>query len=96
MSSLLNRIDIPEYQWGEELVDALLALPPRSNFFGQFSVVADPDVDNFKRARMFLDQVGSKGLPVSCVAAASLSVEPHLDPSLLFSLGQGSPKTCSP
>ncbi|KAF8263616.1 hypothetical protein EI94DRAFT_1740508 [Lactarius quietus] len=65
MSSLPPGISIPEYQWGKELVDTLLALPPRSNFFGQFSVVADPDVDNFKRAQMFLDQLSSKGLPTS-------------------------------
>ncbi|KAN0128996.1 hypothetical protein V8E53_013146 [Lactarius tabidus] len=58
-------IDIPEYQWGEELVNALMALPPRSNFVGQFSVVADPDVDNSKRAQMFLDQLRSKGLPTT-------------------------------
>jgi len=51
MSSLPRDIDIPEYQWGEELVDTLLALPPRSNFFGKFSVIADPDVDNSKRHR---------------------------------------------
>lgn len=65
VSSLPGRIIIPEYQWGDELVDALLALPPRSNFFGQFAVIADPDVDNSKRAQMFLDQLHSKGLSVS-------------------------------
>ncbi|KAI9457330.1 hypothetical protein BJY52DRAFT_1273041 [Lactarius psammicola] len=65
VSSLPHRVNVPEYQWGEELVDALLALPPRSNFLGQFSVIADPDVDNFKRAEMFQDQVRSKGLPIS-------------------------------
>jgi len=65
MSSFPRHINIPEYQWGEELVDALFALPPRSNFFGQFSVIADPDVDNPKRAQMFLDQLRSKGLPTS-------------------------------
>jgi len=65
MSSLPRDIDIPEYQWGEELVDTLLALPPRSNFFGKFSVIADPDVDNSKRAQMFLDQIRSEGLPTS-------------------------------
>ncbi|KAH9019750.1 hypothetical protein EDB84DRAFT_1516436, partial [Lactarius hengduanensis] len=61
----LPRVNIPEYQWGEELVDALLALPPRSNFFGQFSVIADPDVDNSERAQMFRDQLRSKDLPIS-------------------------------
>lgn len=71
MSSLLRNIDIPEYQWSEELVNALMALPPRSNFVGQFSVIADPDVDNPKRAQMFLDQLRSKGLPTSYVAASS-------------------------
>ena len=78
---------INEYQWDEELVDALLALPPRSNFFGQFSVIADPDADNFKRAQMFLDQLRSKGLPTSYVAAMSLGlsfVESH--PRCLFLL----------
>ena len=86
MSSLTPGIHIPEYQWGEELVDTLLALPPRSNFFGQFSVIADPDVDNSKRAQMFLDQLRSKGLPTSYVATASFGlsfVEPH--PHRLFS-----------
>jgi hypothetical protein len=86
MSSPPHRINIPEYQWCEELVDALFALPPRSNFFGQFSVIADPDVDNSKRAQMFLDQLRSKGLPTSYVAAASFgfsSLEPH--PLCLFS-----------
>ena len=72
--SSLPRVDVPEYQWGEELVDALLALPPRSNFFGQFSVIADPDVDNSKRAQMFQDQLRSKGLPISCVAAAPFGI----------------------
>jgi hypothetical protein len=71
ISAMPHGIDIPEYQWGEELVNALMALPPRSNFVGQFSVVADPDVDNSKRAQMFLDQLRSKGLPTTCVAAAS-------------------------
>ncbi|KAI9439030.1 hypothetical protein H4582DRAFT_1946206 [Lactarius indigo] len=86
LSSLPHRINIPEYQWSEELIDALLALPSRSNFFGQFSVIADPDVDNSKRAQMFRDQLRSKGLPISYVAAASFSVsftEPH--PFRLFS-----------
>ncbi|KAH9059634.1 hypothetical protein EDB87DRAFT_1620577 [Lactarius vividus] len=64
LASSLPRINVPEYQWGEELVDALLALPPRSNFFGQFSVVADPDVDNSKRAQMFRDQLRSIDLPI--------------------------------
>ncbi|KAH9167221.1 hypothetical protein EDB89DRAFT_1998491 [Lactarius sanguifluus] len=63
--SSLPRVNIPEYQWGEELVDALLALPPRSNFFGQFSVIADPNVDNAERAQMFRDQLRSKDLPIS-------------------------------
>lgn len=75
MSSLPYDIDIPEYQWGEELVNALMALPPRSNFVGQFSVVADPDVDNSKRAQMFLDQLRSKGLPTTG-AQRSVSGDP--------------------
>lgn len=80
MSSLPSGIHIPEYQWGEELVNTLLALPPRSNFFGQFSVIADPDVDNSKRAQMFRDQLRSRGLPTSYVAASSFGfsfVEPY-------------------
>ena len=71
MSSFTCGRDVPEYQWSEELVNTLMALPPRSNFVGQFSVVADPDVDNSKRAQMFLDQLRSKGLPTSYVSAAS-------------------------
>ncbi|KAH8981427.1 hypothetical protein EDB92DRAFT_1897946, partial [Lactarius akahatsu] len=63
--SSLPRVNIPEYQWGEELVDALLALPPRSNFFGQFSVIADPHINNSERAQMFQDQLRSKDLPIS-------------------------------
>jgi hypothetical protein len=91
-------IDIPEYQWSQELLNALLALPPRSNFFGQFSVIADPDVDNSRRAQMFLVQLSSKGLPTLYVAAASLGfsfVEPH--PRCLFSSfspGQGYTEAC--
>jgi hypothetical protein len=95
MSSLPYDIDIPEYQWGEELVNALMALPPRSNFVGQFSVVADPDVDNSKRAQMFLDQLRSKGLPTTCAAAASFYfsfVESYS--RCLFSSAQGSTEIC--
>ncbi len=97
--SSLPRVDVPEYQWGEELVDALLALPPRSNFFGQFSVIADPDVDNSKRAQMFQDQLRSKGLPISCVAAAPFGISfVELTRCLFssFSPGQGNTKTCLP
>ena len=87
MSSLPRHINIPEYQWADELVDALLTLPPRSNFFGQFSVITDPDVDNPKRAQMFLHKLRSKGLPISYVAAASFGfslIGPHI--LCLFSL----------
>jgi len=58
---------VPEYQWGPELVAALLVLRPRSNFLGKFSVIANPDVDNATRAQMFVDQVRSNGLRISYV-----------------------------
>lgn len=55
-----------EYQWSEELIVDLLALPPRSRFAGKFSIVADPAVNNSKCARLFSEQLFARGLPISC------------------------------
>jgi hypothetical protein len=59
-------IHIPEYQMCDELIAELIALPPRSNFVGKFSVIPDPEVDNLSRAHIFENQVRAKGLPISC------------------------------
>jgi hypothetical protein len=59
-------VHVPEYQTCDELVAELIALPPRSNFLGQFSVIPDPKVDNLTRAHMFETQLRAKGLPISC------------------------------
>ena len=66
-----HRIPVFEYQWGDELVGQLLALPPRSNFGGKFAIIADPGVDNAMRAQVFADQLRSQGVPISYVAAHS-------------------------
>ena len=62
-------IVVPEFQWSDELIGQLSALPPRSRFVGKFSVIADPEVDNAKRANMFADQLRARGIPISCVVA---------------------------
>ena len=56
-----------EYQWSDELIQALLALPPRSKHIGKFSIVADPAVNNFARAHLFVNQLHSRAVPISCV-----------------------------
>ncbi|KAI0294906.1 hypothetical protein B0F90DRAFT_1753743, partial [Multifurca ochricompacta] len=60
-------IPVPEYQWEDELVVDLLAIPPRLNFLGKFSTISDPKVNNLMRATMFADRVRIKGLPILCV-----------------------------
>ena len=60
-------IHVPEFQWSDELIDELAALPPRSRFLAKFSVIADPAVDNARRAQMFADQLRARGIPMSCV-----------------------------
>jgi len=60
-------IHVPEFQWSDELIDQLSSLPPRSRFVGKFSVIADPEVDNARRASMFADQLRARGVPISCV-----------------------------
>jgi hypothetical protein len=65
-----HRIPVFEYQWGDELVGHLLRLPPRSNYGGKFAIIADPGVDNARRAQIFADQLRSKGVFISYVAAA--------------------------
>ena len=56
-----------EYQWSDELIEALLALPPRSKYIGKFSIIADPAVDNSARANLFAAQLQSRSVPISCV-----------------------------
>ena len=60
-----------EYQWSDELIEALLALPPRSGYLGKFSVIADPTVNNSTRARLFTSQLHARAVRISCV------VPPH-------------------
>ncbi|KAI0296775.1 hypothetical protein B0F90DRAFT_1745156 [Multifurca ochricompacta] len=60
-------IPVPEYQWEDELVVDLLAIPPRLNFLGKFSTISDPKVNNLMRATMFADRVRIQGLPILCV-----------------------------
>lgn len=60
-------IHVPEFQRSDELIDQLSALPPRSRFVGKFSVIADPAVDNTRRAHMIADQLRARGIPISCV-----------------------------
>jgi len=57
-----------EYQWSDGLIDALLALPPRSKHIGKFSIIADPTVNNSTRAHLFFDQLHARAVPISCVA----------------------------
>ena len=59
-------VHIPEYQCSDELFNEMLAQPPCPNFMGTFSVVADPAVDNLKRARMLVDQLRASGVPIPC------------------------------
>ncbi|KAH9961868.1 hypothetical protein BJV74DRAFT_346414, partial [Russula compacta] len=63
-STIPRPVNIPEYQWSDELINELLAQPPRPNFMGKFSVVADPAVDNPKRARMLVEELRAKGAPI--------------------------------
>jgi hypothetical protein len=78
-------IHVPEFQSSDELVDKLSALPPGSNFLGKFSVVADPAVDNPKRAQMFADKLRVEGVPILCVILFSCSTH-HSPLSHNFSL----------
>ena len=75
-----------EYQWSDELIEALLALPPRSKYIGTFSIVADPAVNNSMRVGLFADQLRARAVHISCVVpshhSSPLSSHPHL-PSLL-------------
>jgi len=57
-----------EYQRSDELIDALLALPPRSRYIGMFSIVADPTVNNSTRAHLFAGQLHARAVPISCVS----------------------------
>ena len=76
-------IHVPEFQRSDELIDQLLALPPRSRFVGKFSVIADPAVDNARRAHMIADQLRARGIPISCVVTTILA---HPPPPRLSSL----------
>jgi len=66
-----QRIPVVEYQWGEELVRHLQGLPPRSNFGGKFSIIADPNVDNAMRAQVFTELLRRQGVPISERQSAS-------------------------
>jgi hypothetical protein len=68
-----------EHQWSDELIEALLALPPRSRYIGTFSIVADPAVNNSTRARLFEDQLRARAVHISCV------VPSHFPSPLTFS-----------
>jgi hypothetical protein len=61
-------VEIPEYQWCDELIDDFIAQPPRSNFIGKFSIIPDPQVDNLLQAYTFVNQLRAKGLSISCAA----------------------------
>ncbi|KAI0247380.1 hypothetical protein BJV78DRAFT_1285612 [Lactifluus subvellereus] len=76
-------IRIPEYQWCDELIDELTALPPRSNFIGKFSIISDPQVDNPARAHAFLDQLRAKGRPLISANITSSSRNPVGDACML-------------
>jgi hypothetical protein len=79
-----------EYQWSDELIEALLALPPRSRYIGKFSIVADPAVNNSTRAHLFTDQLHARAVPMSCVvpsrATSHLFSSTFPQPRSLFSL----------
>jgi hypothetical protein len=77
-ASTVPRPGAMEYQWSDELIEALLALPPRSRYIGKFSIIPDPKVDNSTRARMFVDQLHARAVLISCVV-------PSRPPSHLFS-----------
>jgi hypothetical protein len=66
-----------EYQWSEELVEDLLALPPRSVFIGEFSIVADPAVNNSTRAHLFAGQLHARAVPISCDVPSFPPFLPH-------------------
>ncbi|KAF8489530.1 hypothetical protein F5888DRAFT_1638534 [Russula emetica] len=70
-----------EYQWSDELIEALLTLPPRSRYIGMFSIIADPAVNNSTRAHLFADQLHARVVPIS-------------DHSRPISLNAGSSNSC--
>jgi hypothetical protein len=70
-----------EYQWSDELIEALLALPPRSRYIGMFSIIADPAVNNSTRAHLFADQLHARAVPISCVVPFRPPPPSHLFPS---------------
>jgi hypothetical protein len=81
------RVEAIEYQWSEELVADLLALPPRSRYVGKFSIVADPAVNNSTRAHLFARQLHARAVPISCdVPSRPLSFHIPLT-TLTLSLG---------
>ncbi|KAF8468628.1 hypothetical protein DFH94DRAFT_776144 [Russula ochroleuca] len=64
-STVQPSVPVIEYQRSDELIDALSVLPPCSNFIGKFSVVADPAVNNSRRAHMFANQLHDRAIPIS-------------------------------
>ena len=78
-----------EYQWSDDLIEALLALPPRSGYIGKFSIVADPTVNNHTRARLFTRQLRDRAVHISCVVVpspASTFPQDHVALTFLFFL----------
>jgi hypothetical protein len=82
-STAQRPVPVIEYQWSDELIDALSRLPPCSNFIGKFSVVADPVVSNSMRAHMFANQLRARAIPIS-YAAFPLFPHNHADFFTLF------------
>jgi len=83
-----------EYQWSDELIEALLALPPRSRYIGKFSIIADPAVNNSTRAHLFADQLRTSAVSISCVVPPAPLPTPflphfhnHTDVSLCLAQG---------
>lgn len=74
-----------EYQWSDELIEALLALPPRSSYIGTFSIVADPAVNNSTRVRLFADQLRARAVHISCVVPSHAPFPLSPTPTLTFS-----------
>lgn len=66
-STVPRPVGATEYQWSDELIEALLALPPRSRYIGKFSIIADPTVNNSTRAHLFATQLHAGAVPISCV-----------------------------
>jgi hypothetical protein len=76
-----------EYQWSDELIEDLLALPPRSRYIGTFSIIADPAVNNSTRVRLFADQLHARAVHMSCVHLFPSTFPQPCLPFFLFGAG---------